>query len=219
MAKDLAKILANYVSSLFVERFKKNFSKVLLTEMIDDYMEKFKEIYTRELISPYKSSTRSDDYSAPWYIFDEVLSYIKSQLNETVGSARFDNNKFSISGISSAPWVDVPSRKETSGLRLFYFYINGTPLEYVVLGKEDYSRMGIEANDRLGRYGSVHMLSMKRYVALKNKYGTSKWPDPSKIRHPFSGKAPVRIFEETQLYVTDRDKYYIKKAIELTLKS
>lgn len=214
-ARDIVK---QFVGEFF-EAFKKEYIAILRKDFVNDFVNTFSELYDRYLIQPYPN-VRPDDYTAPRHIKNDVVNYVRSSLLEGVANAKFEGDRLHLQAISEEVF-SRPSRRSKDTLKLFYFYIHGTPGKFVVLGQREYERMGsFLQHEQLGRFGTVHMLPYSKY---ENMYrgmdgGNKGWPAPSDIIHPFSGAPPVRIFEDTIAKVIYKDEEYVEKAVLKAIK-
>jgi hypothetical protein len=189
-----------------------------MEDMVEDYIVEFESLYdqlfTSKAFKPY-------DLTAPKYIKSAVVSYIRKELTNAIDNLD-PKGRMSISGIDLSKF-SLLDKKENDQLKLFYFYLYGTPGEYVSISRENYAKMFGSKKEResyLGRFGTMFMMEMKKYQDMYSRVGKSRgWPSPSSIRHPFSGTGPSHIFEKVQDKVKGQFNIYIKKAGIMTTKS
>ena len=216
----------NKLLDIILIKFKKEFILVLKEDFVDDYMTVFETEYEYEFISSVDEPMNPSDLTSPEHIKDAVFSYVREHLHQSLNKVSESGDSLEIRAIPSSLFPK-PSRKDTDKIKLFYFYLYGTPGEYVVLGEKEYKKMFPQLkneNLRIGRYGTVHMLTMRTYEDMyygpDNKmYKQKYWPDPEDIVHPFSGSPPSNIFERVFSYILINFNGYIQKAISRGTKS
>jgi len=203
----------------FEAKFAKNFLSLIREHLASDYADVFEEVYDDMLIKDFQSRMHPDDMSSPEDIKDEVVNYIFGQLDDAAQAAKFSGNKITINAIISRVY-ERPGPKTDDEVRLFYFYITGTPGKWVALGEREYDRIG-STKEEWGRFGTVNMIPYKKYENMyeKNNGSSRGWPAPASVLHPFSGVSAIRIFEETKKRFKGRTGWYTKKAVEMILKS
>jgi len=199
--------------------YKTNIKKVLLTDLVEDYMNAFEQQFNDSF-----GRYRFPDYdkTAPAHIKGDVFKYVRTSLVSAV-QAMDPTGKMHLSAID----LDVFSRPDmgdTDSLRLFHFYLYGTPGTYVSISQDMYKKIFSSRGSgvtRLGRFGTMFMMGMDTYQKLykKGNGSTKGWPTPTSIKHPFSGAPPVRIFETVWAKIEKGFDKYTKKAMDLTTKS
>ena len=201
-----------------VDKLQVTLVEVLKADFVNDYMNIFGFQYDSEFL--WGVNLRNEDPTSPQYIKPDVVEFIHGRLNETISALVFSGDSLEIKAIPDSLWP-TPSRKETDKVRLFYFYLHGTPNEYVGLSRSQYKQIypGIE-DKPIGRYGSYHLVPLFKY---KERYAEATpearkhWPLPNTIRHPFSGAPPSTIFDRVFMGL-EFDKY-IQKTIRALSKS
>lgn len=178
------------VNNSLISRLQKRFP--------NDYMKVFSNLYDEMLVRPFNFN--SDDRTAPIYIKDEVMRYVEQSIRESLNSLD-PNGPIIIDAVPHDVIYTRPSRSDTDGVKLFYFYLVGTPGKFVVLRNTDYERIFPYLKGTgfgIGRFGNMHMLPYERYQYMYSRVPsnfTRRWPHPDSIVHPFSGAPPIRIFE------------------------
>jgi len=199
-------------------KYKTALKNVFLTDFIEDYMKTFEYMYDNYLD---RADFKQYDKTAPVYLKKPVMDYIRNSLVEGVKSMDI-NGSMKFSAINEEVF-ERPDLHETDSLRLFYFYMHGTPGYYASLTTDMYEKMfpSSEKWRRLGRFGNMHLVTKHTYEQwyhLFNGAGNG-WPAYSEIEHPFSGAAPVRIFDMVWDVVSVKFNEYAEKALNLITKS
>ena len=198
--------------------YKNNIKKVLMVDLLEDYMSMFEQqfelFFGRQKFNPY-------DKTAPSYIKSDILSYVRTSLTNAI-EAIDTKGDMRLTGIDLDVF-SLPGEKDTSSLKLFYFYLYGTTGDYVSISQEIYKEIfgSGSGSVKLGRFGTMFMMTMSAYKKLYSKGGGSKkgWPSPMSIKHPFSGAPPVRLFEIVWDKIESGFDKYTKKAMDITTKS
>jgi len=210
--------------------FKDSLLHVLRIDFIEDYLSAFDIVFDQMLVSPYEGTMSSEDLSAPSKLKPAVRNYVKSELTTKIGKLTSKEDTFSVQAISDAVFgfPSGPSRSETDPLRLFFFYLAGTPDEFVFIGADELDawRRAKAKAPRMerspssgggrshGRFGKGFMVPMDEY---KRVYAAdTSIPSPSQAKHPFSGAAPINLFDIIRTRINFNR--YIEKAVELMRK-
>ena len=203
-----------------VDKLQVTLVEVLKADFVNDYMNIFGFQYDSEFL--WGVNLRNDDPTSPQYLKLEVMDFIRERLNETINALVFHGSVLEIKAIPDSLWPS-PSRQERDKVRLFYFYLHGTPNEYVGLSRNQYKQIypGISKSSiDIGRFGSYHLVPLFKYK--ERYYGATQaerqhWPHPSEVHHPFSGAPPSTIFDRV-FWSLEFDKY-IQKTIRALSKS
>jgi len=197
--KDVLNKAVNAALEFKLRLFKKELKNALSTKFVDRYMEIFDRKYDELFVVPYNMSSK--DQTSPQKIKPEVVAYVRGELVSKIGKISVDDRYFSIRAISRQAfgYPSGPDRSSTEKLKLFYFYLEGTPQEFVFITKEIYSILKPGKDTKFGRFGTVFLMPMREY---RDKYraavsrGARGLPPPETIRHPFSGAPPINIFDQ-----------------------
>lgn len=186
--------------------------EVLKADFVNDYMESFEYHYDSEFI--WGVNLRPEDPTSPQYIKPAVVNFVRTHLSQRVQTITFSGDFIELKALPDSLWT-LPTRKERNKVKLFYFYLHGTPGKYVVLDRNAYKKMWPQIDKssiNIGRFGHVHMLPLHKYKEWYYDPGLpnqSEWPHPSTIYHPFSGAAPSVIFDRV-FWTMDFGKYVEK---------
>jgi hypothetical protein len=193
--------------------YNKSLIKVLREDFVEDYINIFEEQYDTLFVN---REFRSYDRTAPKYIKQDIINYIRSELNKAIDKLD-PKGDMDIVGINLDAIEPPSSKKDTDSLRLFYFYLYGIPGEYVSISLEDWKKIFREPKGKLGRFGTMIMMEMDAYLKLyvASKGNMRGFPSPSAIYHPFSGSPPSRIFDIVQEKVVSQFGKYFRKAGKL----
>lgn len=193
--------------------------EIIQERFTNDYITLFETLYDEFLVRAFNFN--ADDHTAPINIKQDVIEFIIGELDKAVMSLSPDK-PIIIEAIPDA-LISMPVQNETDSVKLFYFYLVGTPGKYVVIRSSDYEKIFPFAKGNisdLGRFGNMFMLPYDQYVNMYERVPsnfTQHWPAPDSIVHPFSGAPPIRLFETAALYLEDIVRAYVDNmAIQVT---
>lgn len=221
----------NKVLRIQEEMFKDSLIHVLEFEFVGDYIATFSTVYDQLLVAPFEGNMSPNDKTAPSRLKPDVVSYVTQELKAKVKKLNSKSKTMSINAIENTVFgfPSGPPRNETDSLKLFYFYLVGTPAEFAFVSIDFIDQWKAARNlvefksgprrssggSALGRFGLGFMVPMDEYKAVYKS--SSGLPSPSQARHPFSGAPPIRLFEEVNNRINF--KSYVEKAVALMRKS
>lgn len=229
---DISKQLDKIININFT-MFMDTFLHVLNTEFVDEYVSTFSQVYDSMLVAPFERGMSAKDPTSPSKLKKEVLLYVRNELYSKVSaisSQKYRGGDINISAISNAVFgfPTGPSKGSTDKLKLFYFYLVGTPEEFVFISADMYSAWRSARNKvrkklsppkrtghKLGRFEEGFLIPMSEYKIVYA--ADNKLPTPEQVKHPFSGAPPIHIFEEVQKRINFNK--YLYRAVELMKKA
>lgn len=190
-----------------VKRFNTALLFVLRRRFVPEYVSAFDKLYDELLVAPYP--IKQEDLTSPDKIKPNIISYITDSLNASLSQVDI-SSKISFGGIEKTiiGYPEGPDRQDTDVLKLFYFYVEGTIGDYALITIDFLSELDPMRGERyLGRFGNVFLMPMykfrKMYAAIASSSNertralAAKYT-PDKVRHPYSGAPPSRIFERVR---------------------
>lgn len=174
--------------------------QIFLDKFIDAYMKAFSVAYDKYIDIP---DANDFDMTSPKHIKDEVLEYVRSSLFDAI--MKIDPRKgVAFNAVDDDVFSSPPDKKEQGGLKLFYFYIAGTPGRYVAFTTDLFNKLfpgRRVGNLDFGRFGNMFLMEASKYENMYNKLNGKDrgWPTSDQIEHPFSGHGAVRIFQKVKV--------------------
>lgn len=221
----------NKIFGAQLEMFKDSLIHVLQFYFVDDYVAQFSLMYDQLLVAPYEGRMSQNDKTAPSKLKPYVLTYIKQEVSSKVSYLKSNQKVLSINAIANEVFgfPSGPDRNETDPLKLFYFYLVGTPQDFAFVDAEfidewraarnkiEYGTGPSSKNSSgiLGRFGMGFMVPLDEYAAVFKV--SNSIPPPGQAKHPFSGSPPIHIFEEVRRKINFN--LYIEKAVTLMRKT
>ncbi len=216
MASNIANIksLLNKALQFEKKRFSEYLIKEFQTTFVTDYVAAFSRVYDQTLMS---GGSLPEDPTSPENIKSEVLSTVRSRIEEAVGRLTYTGGDIHIQGLSPADLGFLGSGNTISAAFkdppkqfLFAFYIVGMISDVVFISKSTYKKIsGRDAH--LGRFGQGYLMDGAKYRKMlsgRKAMGANKnsLPAYEEVLHPFSGRGPINFFSILKNYI-DLGKY------------
>ena len=210
------------------QMFKDALIHVLKLDFLPRYLDTFSQVYQEMLVSPFEGSMSADDKTAPSKLKSAVIKKIETDIQNKLSMLSTKKKTIELHAIHESLFAfpSGPEPSDTDPVKLFYFYLVGTPGEFAFVSAENIdrwraARARVKIPRRrtsglpLGRFNVGFMVPMGEYTLVYQQ--DNSLPSPSAARHPFSGSGPIHIFEEVVRRINFN--IFIEKAVLLMKKT
>ena len=222
MASNNANISALLKKALEAEkkRFCTHLIQEFKTTFVVDFIQAFSSVYDQTLLG---GKGMPEDPTSPENIKSEVMSVVRSRIEEAVGRLTYNGGDIHIYGLSP---IDLgflgggntipASFKDPPKNLLFAFYVVGMISDVVFISRDTYKKIS-GRESQLGRFGEGYLMDGAKYRKLLNSQAKIRGPKNTlpayeSVLHPFSGNGPINFFGILKSHI-DLDKY-VKNAIK-----
>ena len=185
--------------------------KILIEqEFATSFTEKVLEVYDRELVA-HEGKIGDKDPTSPSSLRPAFASYLRANVNKffVISGSQLSLNR---SYLEDFGFPAGPDDKETSALKLLYFYFAGIIGTYGFISAEDYKDFkGRPYNPKWGRFGKGFFIERGAYISVAKSHQNA--PKFSEIISPLSGRSGVDVIQLAFHESTDAMKVLIKKAV------